>query len=274
MRSLGPCPPRADILNDTAQTKSDAIRFPVLAFHIKQTFPENWSEGLNARATPRASLALDNEAMCAIGGMTPEFRETMGYDDSIALPAPLVDEIEATMQRFPMGVMPRIGYCSWKAATLVHAPCFGLRGVMAHILQPDPRVADALARHITEDSEAVLHLREWRTIPQALEFRAFIQSKTCLGVSQYHHDMFFPSLVDNQASVDSAAMGFVKEIIPHLHMEDVVADFFLHPETGAGELIELNPFDRDTDPCLFSWDDPMAWDGAFKIVDRPSHPAT
>nr|WP_255569827.1 cell division cycle 123 family protein [Actibacterium sp. 188UL27-1] len=121
---------------------------------------------------------------------------------------------------------------------------------------------------VTSGDPVVLHLRDWRDLAPWSEFRMFIKDRRFSGVSQYHHRDLFPALARNYAPLAQVLADFADQVLAVLHIDDVVVDLAVH-ETSPGdfktELIELNPFDKRTDPCLFSWDREGDFDQTFRI---------
>ena len=232
------------------------------------TFLENWPAALADVSVRSAAVPLSEQDMKVLGGMTPSFRESQGYYDTDHYTDGFLEGIDAALEEFPEGVMPRLGYCSWKASTVVHGPAFGRRGVLSVLSQPDDRIANALAVHLAHGAPAVLHLREFVEIPPWAELRLFFRQRTLVGVSQYHYQSFFEELVQLYQPLTETVARFADSLLAKLHLDDVVADIFVALDDD-GEvkptLIELNPFDKRTDPCLFSWTEPGDFDGTFRI---------
>jgi hypothetical protein len=111
-----------------------------------------------------------------------------------------------------------------------------------------------------------LLFREWRIIPRDKEFRCFIRNRRLVGITQYHYAIYdeefmanrpvaFISIAarhkDQQAEIEHFISG---EILPHLHMDNMVVDLFIDQAANAIKLIEINPYGL-SDPCLLSYDE-------------------
>ena len=232
------------------------------------TFPEAWPEQLKELAPRTTEVPLEPPDAWVLGSFTPSFRAAHGPINPPFFSDSLLAQLDAALADFEHGVMPRISYCSWKVSTLRHFPTRTLKQMLALLTQPDPRVAAALEVMVTSGDPVVLHLRDWRDLAPWSEFRMFIKDRQFAGVSQYHHREHFPLLARNYAPLAQVLADFADRVLEVIHMDDVVVDLAV-AETAAGgfqaELIELNPFDRRTDPCLFSWDKPGDFDQTFRI---------
>jgi len=112
---------------------------------------------------------------------------------------------------------------------------------------------------------AQIELHPWLEIEPALEFRCFIRDGELVGISQYDADSYFDE-VASQASVLEEALGsFVASFIHDLHIKTCAADvcFLRTPAGMSARLVELNPFVKTTDKCLFSSLPDSYFDGRF-----------
>jgi len=141
------------------------------------------------------------------------------------------------------------------------------------------RMLDDLARYSNLESEPLrLLFREWQPIEKSGEFRCFIKNLTLAGISQYHYVGFDEGSATNKPLALAKVYGRAKqteatlkafiaaEIIPHLHVEDLVADLWLD-HMGKLTLIEINPYGL-SDPCLFSYEELETTLGEFRF-NRP-----
>jgi hypothetical protein len=236
---------------------------------VAQTFMENWPEGVRKLAPRSASLELSLPDVVGLGSYSRHFRAQMSVASGLPLSEELTDKIAAALGAFPGGVMPRIGYCSWKESSLINAPARNLRDVMAIISKDDERIARALVVHAQSRESACLHLREWRRIPSSSEFRIFIKKRRFVGASQYAHSEVHEDIQSGFETVWGAITQFCLELIPQLHLDDVVADVFLEyaGESARAVLIELNPLNARTDSCLFNWRIKDDFDGGLRFRD-------
>lgn len=234
---------------------------------IRTTFPEHYPDGLKDLMLPMVSIRLAPGDTHVIGRFCMNFRAGTTGQGADWFSDAFLDTLDAVMAQFPEGVMPRIGFCSWKAGTLVNEPAIGTRGVMRVLSQDDPRIGAAMMAHVATGEPAVLHLRPWVRIHPWAEFRMFIRDGRVIGASQYLHRDTFPAITQNEGPILAALQVFATVLLDALHVDTVVADVFLTPQ-GTGfrtTLIELNPFIPATDACLFTWAKGGDFDGGFRF---------
>lgn len=109
-----------------------------------------------------------------------------------------------------------------------------------------------------------LALRQWMDMSSMLEFRLFAKEGKLQGASQYFYRDFLDGLVEHKDYFWERIREKFEEIKDYLPQDDLIVDMYWNGEEMV--VIECNPYDRDTDPCLFSWDSPI--DG-FKILEVP-----
>jgi D123 len=238
-------------------------------FQVAQTFIENWPEGVQGLAPASVSLKLAFPDAVSLGSYSRYFREQMGVESGLPLSDELTHDIANALVSFPEGVMPRIGYCSWKDSSLLNAPARTVRDVMSIISRDDDRIARALVAHTQTHDEVYLHLRSWRTIQPFSEFRIFIKNRRFAGASQYAHAEVYEDIQSAHKAIGHAIAQLSEELIAQLHIDDVVADVFVDFSSAVARavLIELNPFDPRTDSCLFDWRVRGDFDGRLRFRD-------
>jgi hypothetical protein len=140
------------------------------------------------------------------------------------------------------------------------------------------RIMDDLCRYKHTDEPLRLLFREWHSIRKDEEFRCFIRDRKLVGISQYHYAEWdewnqtskppaFRNIIARKDEIGSALAAFVNsEIIPHLPVEDLVADLWRDP-FGKITLIEINPYGL-SDPCLFTYEELETASGEFRIVSQ------
>lgn len=231
---------------------------------IRQTFYENWPKPMKALAVRTASVALSADDVVALGCFSLDFRAAFTGLGVRTLSATFEDELAAALKTFPHGVMPRLGYASWKASMLENQPARTVRDVMQTISRNDPRIARALTAHAQTGEGAFLHLREFHTFPAWAEFRLFVQGKALAGASQYLYAQTFPEIDRERGRIADALGAFMQRFSQATHEPDVVADVFVEPTDDgfAARLIELNPLVRSADRCLYAG--AGAFDGALR----------
>lgn len=246
------------------------MSFPI---SITETFPENWPAPLKDLAPPMTSITLTPYDALALGGFSTVFRRQMNIRNRDFLSDGLLEEIDAALLKFPEGVMPRIGYCSWKASLIEKKPAKTLKDVLKIITTDDPRVGNALSIHVGNEDPVTLHLRAWRDIPDWSEMRLFFRSGEFVGASQYAYRRSFPEIVNYAEEIKTVLHHAAPVLLEKLHLANVVVDLALLPIDGKSPhaglrpmLIELNPFSPLCDPCLFSWERGGNFDGQFRWI--------
>lgn len=245
------------------------------------TFPEHYPDAIRDLMLPMVSIKLSGHDAQVLGQFNMAYRAAMsGPPVAAYFSQGFLDALEAVMAQFPAGVMPRIGFCSWKAGAIVNTPAQGARGVLQIMSRDDPRIGRAMIAHVATREPAVLHLRPWVSIPDWAEFRMFIREGRVVGASQYLHRETFPAITYNEGPILAALQAFSEVLLADVHLPSVVADVFVEPQ-GKGfraTLIELNPFGPDTDACLFRWAKGGDFDGSFRFnrvqVSAPARMAT
>ena len=244
------------------------MSFPI---GISQTFPENWPAGLVALAAPMTSLKLTPEDAHVLGTFSTVYRRQMEVTAQEFLSDALQEQIAEVLALYPKGVMPRIGYCSWKASLIENRPAVTLADVLRILTTDDPRVGNALSVQVSSGDDVYLHLREWRDIPDWSEMRMFFRGGKYVGASQYGYRHRYPQVVQHAAEIESLLQRAATGLLAQLHLPDVIADVALLPRDGRDPqsgfsplLIELNPFGALSDACLFNWDRGGDFDGGFR----------
>ena len=236
-----------------------------LPSYIERTFIENWPAELVSLSMRTESVAMTAEDVVALGSYYPQFRRALGLDEVYDLSPALNAALAAALAKFPGGVMPRLGYCSWKGSSLMPAPVRTIKELMAVITRPDERIARTLVNAAAHRYGLPLHLREWLPMPPQSEFRAFIRHGKVAGVSQYFWQDSF-GLRDGIVETRNRLNRLLNDILELGHMDDVVADLYVehHAPTGRAMLIELNPLVGSADHCLYQARD---FDGRLRFRD-------
>lgn len=241
-------------------------------YQVVQTFPENWPDALIELAPPALSFELSPQDARVLASHSRLFRTELGDFRAEGLTGGFYDAITKALETFPGGIMPRIGYCSWKASMPVNHPLRRLNEVMQVITADDPRIGYGMMVAHVSSEPVTLHLRQWIAIEPWREFRVFIQRGNPVGISQYFWQDTFAQIAMQPAAISSAIMAFLAEIRGELHLPDIVLDLALLPEAEGFRplLIELNPMSNQTDACLFSWHGGGDFDGGFRY-NEPQH---
>ena len=234
--------------------------------NAKKTFIENWPVRLYNESIATLLLQLTDEEtnsliaanICTIDETGEE--PTKENIDALKL---LQHKISDYIKRFPNGAYVKLGSRSPKDSYIGYKEgfhCFD--GEKAIVLFNDSeRIREDLVMAQAFNYKPSIAVREWLTIPEWAEFRGFFKNKKLVGLSQYNYrsKKSYPEILENAGSIEWAVQKRAEQIAEFLPMPDIVADFFYKVKTYGNEkvsevvLIELNPFDIWTDPCLFNW---------------------
>lgn len=253
------------------------MTFPI---EIKRTFIENWPSSVADMSVKGTALAIPDFDARVLGTFSARFIQETQFVTNEFFSDEFLADIQTAIASFPSGVMPRLGYCSWKYSMLVNEPATTVTDVLKIISRDDPRIGGFLARELTTEQAVFLHLREWHHIPPWSEFRLFIRNRQVIGVSQYHHQETYPEIQENLEAIKASLISFSCQLIDALHMDTVVADVFVEQQADDSfktTLIELNPFIQRTDPCLYSWQNGGDFDRGIryrKLHYTPYHNTT
>lgn len=240
----------------------------ILPLAVRETFIEHWRQDLRDLSLPGVSIELSLADTVTLGMASSWFRQNCVSPLVPGWTKQVQTELAARVATFPNGIMPRIGFCSWKGTQAAHLPSHSVRGVMYTITQDHTRVGRAIAAYINSGQPVVLHLREWLDIPPESEFRIFIKNKRIIGVSQYNWRVRFPDMATHIGHVATAIGALAEPLMDALHVDSTVADVYVYKkdEQLKATLIELNPFLPRTDACLFDWNTPAGFDGSIRFV--------
>lgn len=229
------------------------MAFPI---SISETFREHWPEKLLRLAAPAKTVRMNRQDIFAIGWHSASFREAV----SATFPPPAISDTFTTLAKqalanMPAGAFPKLGYCSWKGTGAGLVPVYDYHCLITAIKHPDPRIDRALLAGLMSNNDITLHLIEWRDIPEYSEFRLFFRSGEFVGASQYHKNIQYDWLTENESQVKDAITRFIPKLNSAMHIENAAADVFVFEEDNGlnAELIEINPFSIHTDTCLFDW---------------------
>ncbi|KZL20245.1 hypothetical protein PsAD2_01542 [Pseudovibrio axinellae] len=234
---------------------------------VSDTFFASWPDALKQASVPHEEIPISPDDVLALAANTPEFCEKFAMFNHFDLSQDFLDEVTAGLEKFPSGAFPRLDYCSWKESCLLNSPARTLRDVEAIILQPNQRIASALMEPAIHNQGANFYLREWIDMPRWSEFRIFMRDRKIIGISQYYTTEQFPQIQQSLDDIRQALIEFCLFLYKESHLETVIADVFLsnQNEKLQAHLIELNPFLKRADPCLYSWEK-SDFDGKFRFI--------
>jgi hypothetical protein len=236
-------------------------------FHnMAKTYIENWPSLLFNESIATAILRLNNKEVNSLIETNIYTIEQTGKapsEETISIIRQLEDKLTGYISRFPRGAFVKLGSRSPKDSYIGCKEGFCCReGHKAiKLFNDSERIHDDLltARHYGYQPH--IAVREWIDIPEWAEFRGFIKNRKLIGLSQYNYLNMeaYPEIIQNADSIEWAIRRKVERIAGLLPLPDIVADFCYKARVRGNErineviLIELNPFDFLTDPCLFNW---------------------
>lgn len=237
---------------------------------VVQCNMENWKPELFRFSIPTYFIKLTAEESNAILSIYE------GKQNQEVLSS-LIVKIDEGISRFPDGVFIKLGSRSPKDSFIGFTDGFNCRsGKQAiRLLCDSERIRDDLYLNRRNDYPTTLVLRKWAAMYEEKEFRCFYKDRKLVGISQYAYldNEYFPWIVQHAGSIQWGIEMISDKIAPYLPADDVIADYVVDiKEVGPGhyqtqvKLIECNPFNEDTDPCLFCWRDDKFHEFEFRYI--------
>lgn len=231
-----------------------------------KTFIENWPSLLFNESIATAMFQLTSQevdSLIEVNIHTIEQTEKTPSEEAVSVVSQLEDKLTKYIRRFPRGAFVKLGSRSPKDSWIGHKEGFcchdGRKAIK--LFNDSERINDDLLAARYYGYLSYIAVREWIEIPAWAEFRGFIKDRKLVGLSQYNYldRKAYPEIMENADSIQWAIQRKVDRIADLLPLPDIVADFLYKVRVYGNErinevvLIELNPFDFWTDPCLFNW---------------------
>ncbi len=239
---------------------------------LRPTYIENWPEGLRTLSIRQVDIPLTLDDARALGSNIRVFGGRFGPPQSIDA---IAARIEAALREFPEGAFVRLGSRSGKDCDFALASGMRVAGTRAALLMltdGSRGVAWDLQLALWFDYPPHIFVRQWHTVPAWAEFRCFMRARRLLGVSQYDCVNLGarPEIAANAEVLFEAIRKFFAQFREAAHLDDVVFDVFVEPETFRVRLLELNPLLPMSGACLYRWDaalpDGGDFDGSFRYL--------
>lgn len=242
---------------------------------VHPTYIENWPPSLRQRSILSYAIPLNVAEVEGLLAHKP-WRSTGddGCSDALHL---LQVKVNDALRAFPQGVFVRLGSRSPKDSH--YALECGLRAfrsadVIKMFTDGSERVETDLRMALRFGYTPHLFIRPWLDIQPWAEFRCFVRNKVLVGISQYHccPGAHWREIEDRATPIERAIRGFASEVLPTLHLDDIVLDVFLEervkepPQSFLVKLLDVNPFFPRADACLFSWRSGGDFDGSFRFL--------
>ncbi len=235
---------------------------------IKPTLYENWPIELQFQSFPTSCIELTFEEMDYLGATNVEFGEgyqryySLNDDQLFSSKNSLGYKIIRQMIRFnKQEFFVKLGSRGAKDALTTQIwPATDVLKILDNLTACSERINDDLLLMRMNNYKATILIREWidrlsdkNECRVENEWRCFIKARKLIGISQYHYQQHIGCRFKLMSpNTRDAIMDYIKNnIIPDLHINDVVVDIYLS-EDGP-KLIEINPFCNMADPCLFKW---------------------
>ena len=231
---------------------------------------ETWPDDVWEFTLPAIEISLSEKDRHIIGSATPFFA------DAFDLPGRMPDALEcapalstAIEDLAETGAFLRLGSASFKRPGALSMPVETFDQALDTIRAPNVRAAKFVGDSLVNDYPLSLFAFPWHPVQNWAEFRMFVREGALVGVSQYHCDTNFQILHPLLPEASTKIAAFWEKLAPTLPLDDVIADVFIDTD-GTNlfdvHLIELNPFIRRSDSCLFSWVREGDFDGSFRVV--------
>lgn len=231
-----------------------------------KTYIENWPAGLYNESIATALFQLTQKEMDALietNAFTIEETGKEPSEESFTMVSDLAKKITEHINRFPKGSYVKLGSRSPKDSYIGFKEgfcCLDGQKVI-RLFNDSERVKDDLKSAQHNKYQSSVAVREWVKMPEWAEFRGFFKNKKLVGLSQYNYrnNKSYPEILENADSIQWAMQKKAEQIAAFLPAPDIVADFLYKVRVYGNErvseviLIEVNPFDIWTDPCLFNW---------------------
>lgn len=232
------------------------------AFHL-----ENWPAALRALSMPGIQLELspaEHQAMLTAYALRDD-PESADSDQAASTRIPLAllrVRLDDAIARLGGVAFVKLGSRSPKDSWwgLRHGfACYRGTGALRLLLDSTERIADDLGGAKAAGMMPSLWVREWVSIPRWAEFRCLIEQRRLIGISQYDYLAGeLAELIGNTEQIRKAVTNFTAKAISALHVDSAVVDIaFRDGALDKPLLVETNPFDHYTDPCLFEDDNPI-----------------
>ncbi|RJE82568.1 cell division cycle protein 123 family protein [Paracoccus onubensis] len=236
---------------------------------IELTFAENWPAEIRAISMPMGIHYLNQQDIFALSSSFETLRNEFNIPKVLDFSLDIEEFISGELEKYPKGIFIKTSYGMFKQNPFAYSPIFSMRDFNSNVRWPDHRIENFLRNRLKFRSPFCISASPWVDIHPGTEFRIFISDRQNLGVSQYHCNQFYKLIHEDLKIIKASLASFSSRLVEVLHMDSVVADVFVHKDADGKcktTLIELNPFNSLTDPCLFSWVGGGDFDGTFRYV--------
>ncbi len=121
-----------------------------------------------------------------------------------------------------------------------------------NVLLHSDRVYCEIAFDDEESTELSVLLLNYISVNHKTETRCYVHNNNLIAISQYYCEM--TNVYNNPENVTGLIGDFFENLKQKVNIESYVFDVHIDTKEKI-ELIELNPYNHTTDPCLFTWDE-------------------
>lgn len=240
---------------------------------VSPTYIENWNSALYELSIPQIDIPLSQEDTQSLGRSIHKYGHQFPDCPSSTLPS-VTEKIKQALNHFPEGAFIRLG--SRSAKDSYYALNRGLRITDAYsairmLTEASARVAFDLKLALNNNYNPHIFVREWIDMPDWTEFRCFMRNRKLVGISQYDCKNLghCPNIAKYENKIRLSIESFFEQFRLLSHLDTVIFDVFLEVDKNMHEplikvkLLELNPFFKKTDYCLFEQAD---FDGSLRFL--------
>ena len=242
------------ILKDKAEGKVSAVDLEYFNY-AKSTYIDFWNPALLEKSIPTKMIKMTLEEATLLTDIQ-DGKVKFGKDNIPDGLRRLWNEIDMLLKEFPNGAFIRLGSRSPKDSYTAEKLNYCWKdtfNVLESLLE-STRIFEDLCRAERLKYEPTLIMREWMSFEKWQEFRCFIKDGELVGISQYYyHNEVFEEIKSNEKDIIKSIKDKVEETKPFLPTPSVVFDVIYNKENTI--FLEINPFGKYTDPCLFTWQD-------------------
>lgn len=177
-------------------------------------------------------------------------------------PADFHELIETTIKELNGEVAPKLNWSAPVDSTWM-ATSNTMRCTSANDIYMLLKSSDYINHDLMQNPpKLTLVLREWFDLHPSTEFRCFVKDSRLIAITQ--RDMNFYEFLDRaKGHIIAACSELASHIITQFPNKDFVFDVHIPKEGKKGYLVDINPWDPQTDTLLFNWDE-------LDSIDLPS----
>lgn len=196
---------------------------------------------------------------------------------------PIRARVQEAIAAYPSGAFVRLGSRSPKDSWILNREGAKLtwkdESDCLRFLLDSERVAEDLKLALDYGYDPSIYVREWIDFLPWQEWRCFMCNRELIGISQYEYRDYYPEAdFFHPVMTDAIREQLWPKFREACHLDNVVFDVItkkIGEDNGSqykAILLEINPFFRLTDPCLYSWQNVGDFDGGVRVRKRDEKP--